>query len=148
MPRQKTYTPRQKTFNECHQKTFVWRHMWRHACPSVSHTNEEERQTQTPFFLQGSKPPLCSLRSGVWFHLSHSWVEVSLDDDIHVIEKVKGFILPQFYCMKYQHRPNRMQIDIPTTNDRPSRTESMLATAWACPLPSKTPSFIYRLAMG
>jgi hypothetical protein len=42
---------------------------------------------------------------------------VSLDDDIHAIEKVKGFILPQFYCMKTQHRPNRMQIDIPTKND-------------------------------
>jgi hypothetical protein len=118
----------------------VWRHhmtssydviTWRHH----SRQNDEERQTQTPLLPQGSRPPLYSLSSGFCFHLSCSWVEVSLDDDIHVIETVKGFILPQFYCMKTQHCSNRMQIDIPTKNDRPSRTKSMLATAWACPLP-------------
>jgi hypothetical protein len=36
----------------------------------------------------------------------------SLHDNIHVIATVKGFILPQFYCMKTHHRLNRMQIDI------------------------------------
>jgi hypothetical protein len=49
-------------------------------------------------------------------------------DDSHVIEKVKGFILPLFHGMKTHHHPNQMQIDIPTTNHPPSRTESMLAT--------------------
>jgi hypothetical protein len=34
-----------------------------------------------------------------------------------------------------------MQIDIPTKNDWRSRTKSMLATAWACPLPPQTLSF-------
>jgi hypothetical protein len=64
---------------------------------------------------------------------------VSQDDDIHVIEKVKGFILPQFYCMKTYHRPNRMQINMPTVPDR---------IVHACPLPPKTPHIIYRLAVG
>jgi hypothetical protein len=35
-----------------------------------------------------------------------------------------------------------------TMNHQQSRTKSMLATAWACPLPPKTPSIIYRLAVG
>jgi hypothetical protein len=73
---------------------------------------------------------------------------VSKRDDSHVIEKVKGCLFPCFYCKQTHHGPNQMQIDMPTTNDRPSRTDSMLATAWACPLPPKTLSIIYRLAMG
>jgi hypothetical protein len=43
---------------------------------------------------------------------------VSLDDDIHVIEKVKGFILPLFYCMKTHHRQlneNRHSDNQPST---------------------------------
>jgi hypothetical protein len=44
------------------------------------------------------------------------------DDYIHVIVTVKGFILPQFYCiMKTFHRPDRMKIDMPTTIDRPKQ---------------------------
>jgi hypothetical protein len=43
---------------------------------------------------------------------------VSLDDDIHVTKKVKGFILPQCYCMKTHHHPNRIQIDMPTEKDQ------------------------------
>jgi hypothetical protein len=76
------------------------------------------------------------------------WVEVSQDDAVYLIEKVKGFLLPQCYCMKTHHCPNRMQIDIPAKNDWRCRTKSMLATAWASPLPPKTLSVIYRLAMG
>jgi hypothetical protein len=37
---------------------------------------------------------------------SHKNPVILLDDDIHVIEKVKGFILPQCYSMKTHHRPN------------------------------------------
>jgi hypothetical protein len=32
----------------------------------------------------------------------------SLDDDIHLILKMKGFFLPQFYYMKTHHGHNRM----------------------------------------
>jgi hypothetical protein len=116
MPHQKTYMPHKK-FKKRHQRMFsVTSSMTSSFAPKRQ--NDEERQTQTPLLPQGSKSPLYSLSSGFCFHLSCSRVEVSLDDDIHVIEKVKGFILlPQCYCMKTQHRPNRMQIDIPTTND-------------------------------
>jgi hypothetical protein len=43
---------------------------------------------------------------------------VNPDDDIHLIATMKGFILPQFYCMKTHHRHNRMQIDMTTTTDQ------------------------------
>jgi hypothetical protein len=47
--------------------------------------------------------------------------EVSQDDDIHVIEKVKGCLLPWFCCKQtHHHCPIRMQIDMPTTNGRPN----------------------------
>jgi hypothetical protein len=42
---------------------------------------------------------------------------VSLDDDIHVIEKVKGCFSPCFYCKQTNHPSNRMQIIMPTTNN-------------------------------
>jgi hypothetical protein len=51
------------------------------------------------------------------------------DDDIHVIATMKGFILPRFYCMKTHHRPNRMQIIMPTTIDRRNQRNWTLATA-------------------
>jgi hypothetical protein len=126
MPRQKTHMPHQRTF--CDVTKWGRHHLHQNAKTSKRQNNDKERQTQTALLPQGIKPPLCPLRSGDWFHLSHSWVEVSQDDDIHVIEKVKGFILPQFYCMKTYHRHNRMQINImPTTTDQQCRTESMLA---------------------
>jgi hypothetical protein len=87
------------------------------------------KKNWTTTLQQGSKPPL------YWLAVLFTCISpvCEFGDDIHLIVTVtvKGFILPQCYCMKTQHRPNRMQIDIPTTNDRPSRTESMLATAWA-----------------
>jgi hypothetical protein len=50
-------------------------------------------------------------------------VRVSLHNDVHVIETVKDFILPQFYCMRklIVWRMNRMQMDMPTTNNQPNR---------------------------
>jgi hypothetical protein len=52
------------------------------------------------------------------------------DDDIHVIQKVKGFILPQFYCMKTHHRPSRMvQLDMTTTINQRNQQNWMLAIA-------------------
>jgi len=35
---------------------------------------------------------------------------VNPDDDIHLLVTVKGFILPQFYCMKTHHCHNQMPI--------------------------------------
>jgi hypothetical protein len=66
----------------------------------------------------------------------------SLNDDIHVIATMKGFVLPRFHCKQTHHRPNRMQIIMLTTNDRRSRSKSMLATAQAFPLPPQTPSIV------
>jgi hypothetical protein len=85
-----------------------------YICPS--HQNgKEERPTLTALLPQGSKPPRCSLRSVVWFHLSHSWVDVSHYDDIHVIEKVKGCLFPWFCCKQTQSHPSWIQINKPST---------------------------------
>jgi len=50
----------------------------------------------------------------VYFHHYCLQVRVSQDDDIHWIEKIKCFILPQFHYMKTNHCPNGMPIDMPT----------------------------------
>jgi hypothetical protein len=42
------------------------------------------------------------------------------DDDIHLIATVKGCLFPWFCCKQTFHHPNRMQIDMTTTNDRPN----------------------------
>jgi hypothetical protein len=89
--------------------------------------NTEERKTQTALLPQGSN--LYSFRTVVCFLLSSSQVSLSLDDYIHVIEKVNDCFLLWFCCKQTHHRTNRMQFNVPTMNHQQSRTESMHANA-------------------
>jgi hypothetical protein len=103
---------------------------------------KKERPTQTTFLQQGSKPPLYFIRSvRVCFHVSHLQVEVSQGDDIHVIKKEKGFILPQFYCMKTHHCPNQIQIGMLEMDS--IHYFWMLASAATCHMLPKTPRTIH-----
>jgi hypothetical protein len=51
--------PRQKTLKERHQKNvpcdaIIWRHEMTSSIAPKRQNNDQERQTQTPFFLPGS----------------------------------------------------------------------------------------------